>query len=184
MFWVVFKIYLLLIVFVIYAISFVFRLRQRKSVPAMDHRMQACFLTMTRQAKFAGEEHDTQTQDQRGKDLRHAKRLRELMNSATLNQLFGTCGPMKNAKTSKSRPFSRVFCSELRKKPDIYMWVSIFRRNEMAPKDITGKKSAPCSDPRGRSEPPKAEAKKSLPCKCLELLLRKEIPACTPAKTD
>jgi len=46
----------------------------------------------------------------------------------------------------------------------------------MTPKDLPGEKNAPCSDPNGRSEPPKAAAKKSLPSLCLDLLLKTDIP--------
>jgi len=54
----------------------------------------------------------------------------------------------------------------------------------MAPKDITDEKNAPCSDPNGRSEPPKAAAKKSLPSLCLDLLLKTDIPEGNSVKAD
>lgn len=46
----------------------------------------------------------------------------------------------------------------------------------MAPKNITGEKSAPCSDPSGRSEPPKAEAKKKLALQVPRVAIKKGDP--------
>lgn len=149
MFWVVFKIYLLLIVFVIYAISFVFRLRQRISVPAMDHRMQACFLTMTRQAKFAGEEHDTQTQDQRGKDLRHAKRLRELMNELRNSQsIVWNLRSAEQCKKLQNRSHFREFSARNLRRNQIYICGSQFLEGmKWPPKTSPVRKALPALIP-------------------------------------